>query len=238
MHAAAAGDRTEVVVVLKKPPLAVAVGRRARQSPGYLRALEADQAAVEHEIARRIPSAQVRWRYRFVLDGLAVVVPRRQVAALAALPGVAHVYPSVEYHASLDESVPLIRAPQLWGPTRATAGQGIKIGIIDDGVDQAHPFFSPAGFTMPAGYPKGNTAYTSAKVIVARAFPPPGTTWKYAARPFDPSMSEHATHVAGIAAGDYDTTQRSGRLPEKSRLLARVCTPDRGALDDCGCGRS
>ncbi|HEX6713673.1 MAG TPA: S8 family serine peptidase [Thermoleophilaceae bacterium] len=211
VRTATAGDRTEVVVVLKKPALAVAMGRQARHSPGYLRSLEADQAAVEHEIARRSPSAQVRWRYRFVLNGLAVLVPRREIAALAALPGVAHVYPSVEYRASLDQSVPLIKAPQLWGPTRATAGQGIKIGIIDDGVDQAHPFFSPAGFTMPAGFPKGNTAYTSAKVIVARAFPPPGATWKYAARPFDPSMSEHATHVAGIAAGDYDTTQRSGR---------------------------
>jgi len=41
-------------------------------------------------------------------------------------------------------------------------------------------------------------------VIVARAFPPPTTHWKYAARPFDPVYSEHATHVAGIAAGDYD----------------------------------
>jgi subtilisin family serine protease len=34
-------------------------------------------------------------------------------------------------------------------------GAGIKIGIIDDGVDQTHPYFSPAGYTMPAGYPKG-----------------------------------------------------------------------------------
>ena len=50
--------------------------------------------------------------------------------------------------------MPLINAPTLWGPTLATAGQGIKIGIIDDGVDQAHPFFSPAGFTMPSGFPR------------------------------------------------------------------------------------
>ena len=48
----------------------------------------------------------------------------------------------------------------------------MKIGIIDEGIDQTHPFFSPAGFTMPSGFPKGQTAYTTAKVIVARAFPP------------------------------------------------------------------
>jgi len=205
------GKRVEVVVELKQPALAVAMGTRARRSPGYLRGLQTDQAHLQRQIAAKIPSAKVRWHYSYVLDALAVVVPRGQVSRLAALPGVSRVYQSVEYQPLLDQSVPLIKAPQLWGPTRATAGQGIKIGIIDDGVDQAHPFFSPAGFSMPSGFPKGNKAFTDAKVIVARAFPPPGATWKYASRPFDPLNSEHATHVAGIAAGDYDATQRAGR---------------------------
>ncbi|HYY63126.1 MAG TPA: S8 family serine peptidase [Gaiellaceae bacterium] len=205
------GSRTEVVVALKRPSLAVAMGLRARRSPAYLRKLDAGQAELVRQILERIPSAKVRWRYRYVLDGLAVVVPRSQIGWLASLPGVERVYPSVRYSSLLDESVPLIHAPQLWGPTRATAGQGIKIGIIDDGVDQAHPFFNPAGFAMPAGFPKGNRSYTTAKVIVARAFPPPGATWKNAARPFDPLESDHATHVAGIAAGDYAATTRQGR---------------------------
>jgi subtilisin family serine protease len=205
------GKRVEVVVELKRLPLATAMGLQARRSPGYLHELEAGQAQLERRIAGAVPSAKVRWHYRYVLDALAVVVPRGQIDRLAALPGVARVYESVEYHSLLDQSVPLIKAPTLWGPTLATAGQGIKVGIIDDGVDQAHRFFSPAGFAMPSGFPKGNTAYTTAKVIVARAFPPPGATWKYASRPFDPVNSEHATHVAGIAAGDYNTTQRNGR---------------------------
>ena len=187
------------------------MGLRARRSPGYLNALEAGQAQLESRIAAAIPSAEVRWHYRYVLDAIAVVVPREQAGRLADLPGVARVYRSVEYQSLLYDSVPLIKAPELWGPMRATAGQGIKIGIIDDGVDQAHSFFSPAGFSMPSGFPKGNKAFTTAKVIVARAFPPPGATWKYASRPFDPVESEHATHVAGIAAGDYNATQVGGR---------------------------
>ena len=198
-------------MTLKRPALAAAMGLRARQSPVYLRKLEAGQTQLERLIAQKVPSAQIRWRYHYVLDGLAVVVPRRQIRTLAKLPGVARLYRSVDYHPLLDESVPLIKAPQLWGPARATAGQGIKIGIIDDGVDQAHRFFSPAGFAIPPGFPKGKTAFTTAKVIVARAFPPPGATWKYSSRPFDPALSEHATHVAGIAAGDYGATQHNGR---------------------------
>ena len=94
------------------------------------------------------------------------------------------------------------------GPRRplANAGQGLKIGIIDDGIDQKHPYFDPTGFAYPSGFPLGNTSYTTPKVIVARAFPSPSTHWKYASKPFDPVCSDHATHVAGIAAGDYDTT--------------------------------
>jgi subtilisin family serine protease len=109
----------------------------------------------------------------------------------------------------LNQGLSLIGAPTLWGPGLTTAGQGLKIGIIDDGIDQAHPYFDPAGFSYPAGFPKGNTAYTTPKVIVARAFPAPGVHWKNQSKPFDPVYSDHATHVAGIAAGDYDTRTTS-----------------------------
>ena len=51
-----------------------------------------------------------------------------------------------------------------------TAGQGVKIGIIDSGIDAGHPFFDPTGYAMPAGFPKGQERFTTAKVIVARRF--------------------------------------------------------------------
>ena len=135
---------------------------------------------------------------------MAVVVPRSKLSVLASLPG-ATVWPSVTYHSLLNRSPQLIGAPAIWGPTLATAGNGMKIGIIDDGIDQTHPFFDPTGYAYPAGFPKGNTAYTTPKVIVARAFAPASETWKYGTTPFDPQYSDHATHVAGIAAGDHGT---------------------------------
>ena len=53
-----------------------------------------------------------------------------------------------------------IGAPALWGPGLTSAGNGIKIGIIDDGLDRTHPFFRTAGYRMPPGYPKGQRART------------------------------------------------------------------------------
>ena len=215
------GPDVEVVVTLAQPPLGSAarvdralfaatsrgnrVDVRAPASVSYLRTLAAAQRGLQSRIAATMPDARFRWSYGVVLNGFSVVLPKEEAARLTNLPGVAQVYPSVSYHALLDRSPQLIGAPTVWGPTLSSAGQGVKIGIIDDGVDQTHPFFSPSGFTMPAGFPKGNKAFTTAKVIVARAFAPAHSTYKYAGVPFDPKLSDHATHVAGIAAGDHGT---------------------------------
>src|SRR2546430_14936462 len=107
-RAAAVGKPVEVVVELKQPSLAVAMGMRAHRSPGYLRGLEADQAQVQQRHPAEIPAAEVRWRFRYVLYALAVVVPPGQAGRLAALPEVARAYQSVEYQPLLDQSVPLI----------------------------------------------------------------------------------------------------------------------------------
>jgi subtilisin family serine protease len=211
----------EVVVTLPQPALAEAIAQnrtlatahrrlnlRSTASVDYLRTLQTAQRALQARIQARIPSAAVRWRYGVTLNGMAVVVPRSQLATLRSIPG-ATVWPSVTYHTQLDRTPQLIGAPQVWGPTLATSGQGIKIGIVDDGLDQSHAFFSPNGYSYPAGFPKGNTTFTTPKVIVARAFSPASNTWRYAKTPFDPVNSDHATHVAGIAAGEHDTLASS-----------------------------
>src|SRR5581483_8611850 len=142
--------------------------------------------------------------YRVVLNGFAVVLPKSELGRLAAIPG-ATVWPTVSYHSIMKTGPQLIGAPAMRGPALATAGQGVKIAVIDDGVDQRHLYFDASEFSYPAGFPKGNTTFTTPKVMVARAFTPPGETWKYANTPFDPVISQHATHVAGIAAGDFNT---------------------------------
>ena len=189
---------------------------RTPTSTSYLRGLAAAQRTLQSRIESAVPSASVRWHYSIVLDALAVDLPTAELGRLATLPGVARVWPSVRYHAlgqssaTLNQTPALIGATALWGPNLTTAGNGMKIGIVDDGVNQTHPFFSPAGFSMPPGFPKGNTNFTTNKVIVARAFAPASPSYSNANLPFDPSQSEHATHVAGIAAGDHGTIASGG----------------------------
>jgi subtilisin family serine protease len=227
----AAAPRIEVIVGLAPPPAARSGWRHAdragRSARVALAAVEREQLTVSRRILSRIPGAEIRWRYRIVLAGLAVSLPAGELRRLEAVPGVARVYPSVRYGPlsrpeearpggpaairSREQVMPgVIGAPALWGPALEHAGQGMKIAILDDGVDQRHPFFDPTGLSMPPGFPKGDAAYTTAKVIVARAFAPRDAGWLHASKPFDPVHSYHGMHVAGIAAGAPDTPVGAG----------------------------
>jgi len=176
----------------------------------YLSKLDSAQRSLQARIRATVPKAEIRWKYSVVLNGLAVIVPEEQVGWLARLRGVGRLWPAIRYRPLLDKTPQLIGATTLWGPTLAGAGQGVKIGIIDDGIDQTHPFFDPTGYVYPPGFPKGQTAYTTPKVIVARAFPPATRPVTNAGLPFDTERSDHGLHVAGIAAGDNDTPTDDG----------------------------
>ncbi len=216
-----AAPEAEVVVTLTSPSLAAAfhsgqlgmlgakrLDLHARASRGYLARLALSQADLSRLIERTVRGANVRRHYRIVANGLAVTLPSDELPLLSALPGIAHVYPSYRYRAletSASGNVSAVDAPALWKSDLSNAGQGIKIGIIDDGIDQTHPFFNPTGYTYPSGYPKGNSSYTTAKVIVARAFAASGLDYAYASLPVDPKYTSHGTYVAGIAAGNVNT---------------------------------
>src|SRR5262249_60032412 len=96
----------------------------------------------------------------------------------------------------------LKRGPGLIGATGVSrltgaSGTGVKVAVVDDGVDYEHPFLSPAGLSYPPGFPKGPGGSTTPKVIVARGFAGPGAN----SAPLDRDQSFHGTFVAGVIAG-------------------------------------
>jgi subtilisin family serine protease len=216
-----AGGRVRVIVGLRLPPLAAAYGRSfaaaragskldvsTSASRRYLARVIAAQRRAVAELRRAIPDARVDRRFQIVLDGLTVTLPATKLAKLAGLSFAARIYPSMRYRLLTDKSPSVIGADLLHQRTGAK-GDGIKIGIVDDGVDPTNPFFDSTGFSYPPGFPKGGRRWTSPKVIVARAFPGP-----HSGRPgrlaVDRRASFHGTHVAGIAAGDAGTSSPGG----------------------------
>ena len=118
-------------------------------------------------------------------------------------------YPSVRHYLKTNRSPSVIGATALTAGTGAT-GAGVKVAVVDDGIDQTNPSFNASGFSYPAGFPKGQTAFTTPKVIVARSFLAAGATAR-SRLPVDPRASFHGTHVAGIAAGRAGVGSPGGR---------------------------
>ena len=196
-------QRTEVVVLLESPPLA--------RAPGGHTAIAGEQRVFRQELAARLPAAEIGWRYRLVANGFSLSLPSSELPRLRTLSGVRDVLPAGSYAPQLSATPQQIGAPALWGQGLDTAGQGVKIGIIDSGIDAGHPFFDPTGYALPVGFPKGQERFTTAKVIVARVFAPKSATAASARVAFSDDDSSHGTHVAGIAAGNADTPAGGGR---------------------------
>jgi subtilisin family serine protease len=181
----------------------------------------------------------VKQRYAFdtLWNGVSVDIPREQAGALATVPGVKAVYPVVPM--TLAEDEPAADEPAADGEVATPAGvadpdlafstgmigapaanaagwtgKGVKIGIIDSGVDYTNPDLSDgfgAGHRVAGGwdfvgddYDAASSSSTYQPIPHPDPDPAPCDPVKadaIAARPGASSASAgHGTHVAGIAA--------------------------------------
>src|SRR5207302_11137503 len=76
--------------------------------------------------------------YSNLLNAFAIKAAAEQVKAIRALPGVRSVHPSHLYNVNTASSVPFIGAPSVWNGIAAADGTGVRIGIIDTGIDYTH----------------------------------------------------------------------------------------------------
>ena len=203
----------EYALVLEDPPVAQkAQSRVALQSStaqAHLQKIRGAQSRVLAELARR--NVRVDSTAQILVNAIFVRIAARDSTALKNIPGVKWVQYLPPLKPLLNAAVDLVGVPAAWSAIggSANAGAGVKIGIIDTGIDQNHPGFKDTGFTPPDGFPKGDAAYTNNKVIVARSYiaslvdsDPTYST------PDDLSPRDrqgHGTAIAMIAAGVQNT---------------------------------
>ncbi|HEU5098674.1 MAG TPA: S8 family serine peptidase, partial [Roseiflexaceae bacterium] len=177
--------------------------------------LAAAQAALMPRLAAL--SARVLFQTSLVYPGVAVTIPAAQLDELRTLPGVARVTvippkrSSEAYTGAAAGSSPVAAA------LASATGQGVRIGLIDRGVDYTHAAFGGAG--TPAAYAANNPSliepgsFPTAKVdgfdFAGDTYDATGASGSDTPTP-DPDPSEcnqpdahagHGTHVASLAAG-------------------------------------
>ncbi len=205
LHDAPASDATTLVnettgrwfVELASPPIAqgTAKARIAREQAAFRQAARA--AGIDYTERRSFDT---------LFNGFSIDMDSSQLAALRRTQGVAAVYPMVSL------SVP--EPQRASGPDMATAlgmtgadvaqselgltGEGVKVAVMDTGIDYRHPDFGgPGDFPtdrVAYGYDFVGDDYDAGSPDAATRVPRPD------ADPMD--CQGHGTHVAGIVGAD------------------------------------
>ncbi len=195
-----------VIVQLTKQP--VAVGEYAATLGLDAIAEQSTENSVNNQQTNFINRAaaagiklRVNYRYNTVLNGLEVTVPANQVPKLAALDGVKSVYENSTYYATPVQDPPTLTASQatydavplsLIGAEKAwqkgLTGKGVKVGVIDTGIDYDHPDLKGAYKGGYDSFDKDDDPYEA----------PPSDGF---------AGSLHGTHVSGTIAGRAANTQ-------------------------------
>lgn len=177
--------------------------------------ISAQQASVRSLAAGSGIKYQELRSFHTLFNGFSIKASGSEAARIAKLPGVLAVYPVHQY--SLPDPVPNLGealTPQMYtarGMTGADyannelgfTGKGIKVGIIDTGIDRDHPAFSGR---VIAGTDFVGDAYDASNPDTST--PVPDDNWD--------DCGGHGTHVAGIVGGNDSSTGFKGVAPEVS----------------------
>ncbi len=215
------------IIVLKEPSLSSSafdergnslykgISKRENRRVEHLmkrrRKLQENLSNFENRLRKLSPDIVPRRRFTGLINGLSLEMPGRIVSRIRSLPEVLAIVPNRKYNRLLTKSNDLMNAPLAWQLSggQSLAGQGIKIGIIDTGIDITHIMFNDEGYELPEGFPLGDTNFTNNKIIVARVFTKAGDSAQDST-PFD--RNGHGTHVASCAAGSLNTISPLGLI--------------------------
>jgi minor extracellular serine protease Vpr len=208
-------DQSSAIVELKGEPLATSDktaptrGKKLDLASSAAKSYRAQLSAVRNDfkqwLRQNAPQARVTGEFDIALNAVAVELNGTNLETLRSAPQVASASFERLYHplAHDDPDLGLIDAWEAWqrSPVATRAGWGVKIAIVDTGIDVRHPCFSDAG------YPEGNApdnivnGGTNDKVIYAEAF-----FNKLNKSGFGTAdVNGHGTHVAGTAACNAHT---------------------------------
>ncbi len=205
-------DTSTALVQLRGDPLATYVktkppqGKKVDFDSNTVKSYRAQLSALRNDfkawLRANAPKAKVTGEFDTALNAVSVQLNGVSLATIAGAPMVQRAeYEGLYYPTVDDPDLDLIHAMEAWaaGGGSANAGEGVKVAILDTGIDINHPCFDDAGY--PNQTQLGDNNFTNNKVIVAKVF-----NNKTPGRGYTPeAIQAHGTHVAGTVACNFGT---------------------------------
>jgi subtilisin family serine protease len=209
-----AKGQVDVMIELDAAPASAAFGQaRARgttaaktASRNQTAAIKRAQATVESHFSDSATKARTLYRAHALYSGVAVRTDASKVQALAALPGVKAVHRITPKQASNSSSVPLIGAPEVW-KGRGETGKGVRVGVIDTGIDYTHADFGGPGTKAAFAAASASNTFTPTPKVVGGydfagdAYNPSEGVGTPVPDPNPIDCEGHGSHVSGTTAG-------------------------------------
>lgn len=209
----------------------VAVQGKSIARGGSAKAIKNAQANVRASAKAAGIAMKVTKSYDTVWNGFTVDVADEQAPALQAIPGVTAVYPVFTVDRPVTTADPdMATAVDMTGASVARTelgytGKGIKVGVIDSGIDIDHPDLGGTG--VPKTTPFPNAKVAGGYDFVGDDYDPKKGT-KPVADPIPDDCGGHGSHVSGIIAGQGDPDKKGvrGVAPDATLYGYRVfgCT--------------
>lgn len=148
------GDTVRVVVELEEPPAAAAIREGESASATALRAqtqlarVRSGQEQLTGRLVQAGIASEQLFRVDKALNAVALETRSENLAALRGVPGVKAIHPLTAVTLTNESSVPLTGALTAWQTVSGGAnllGQGVRIGIVDTGIDYTHKVFGGVG---------------------------------------------------------------------------------------------
>jgi subtilisin family serine protease len=204
-------DTSRALVILNGDPLSTYIrtkpanGKKIDFASNTTKSYRAQLSALRNDYKKWLqanyPKAKITGNFDISLNAVAVELNGAPLAGIAATPLVKQAqYEGIYHKLNTVPDLTLVRAPAITGGSGGKdAGAGIKVAVIDTGIDVRHPCFADAGY--PAQKQLGDTKFTNNKVVVAKVFNNKAGSRSYTAE----AIQDHGTHVAGTVACNFDT---------------------------------
>ncbi|MCW3156595.1 S8 family peptidase [Micropruina sonneratiae] len=250
--------KVTVMVELTGDPVAVVEGQTgeklsASRVTQIRSGLKKSQDRVKKEITGR--GGKVFSQMQSAYNGMRVQLPRKQVRAVSQLPGVKAVRAIQQQTINNATSVPFLGVPQVWQSSKYR-GEGVKVAIIDTGIDYTHANFAGPG-TVQA-FDKAKASDTPNPKYFGPNAPRVKGGYDFVGDDYDASVegslpkpdanpldcNGHGSHVAGTTGGngvtDEGTTYKgpyNSKTPDNDFLIGPGVAPkvDLYALKVFGC---
>ncbi|MCM3626287.1 S8 family serine peptidase [Paenibacillus glycanilyticus] len=194
-------EKINVIVQLSGQP--AAVGQYAARMGYKALALQANDVTVQSEQDAFVRQAQtsnipftIDRRFNTVLNGMEITIRANLIPELAKLPGVKSIHKNVIYYPIVEndgyqaadssnrfDTIPLEQIGVMEAWERGLTGEGLKVGVLDTGVDYLHP-------DLAGAYEEGGYDAINLDDDPYEDLPVEGR-----------GGSEHGTHVSGTIVG-------------------------------------